>query len=128
MMENAGASKTRVWQDESRLATVVTWIAAATALTVAIAAPSSYFFLSREAELRDTAMAARLAKVEGERAKAAHAAAIGSITFASIVRSVEAGSILAGSVNAGSVSRVKSRYRRVPHRVPPRDADAPPPA
>jgi hypothetical protein len=59
-MNKPGTVKTRVWQDESRLATVVTWIATTTALIVALAAPLGYFLLSREAELRDAAMAARL--------------------------------------------------------------------
>ena len=59
-MNKPGTVKTRVWQDESRLATVVTWIATTTALIVALAAPVGYFLLSREAELRDAAMAARL--------------------------------------------------------------------
>ena len=59
-MNKPGTVKTRVWQDESRLATVVTWIATTTALIVALAAPLGYFLLSREAEVRDAAMAARL--------------------------------------------------------------------
>ncbi|HMV63554.1 MAG TPA: EAL domain-containing protein [Rhodocyclaceae bacterium] len=59
-MNTAGPARTRVWQNEARLVPVITWIATVTALLVAIAAPTGYFLLAREAELRDAAMAARL--------------------------------------------------------------------
>lgn len=51
---------TRVWQDESRLATVITWIAVLTALIVAISVPTIYLFNSLQSMHRDTAMTARL--------------------------------------------------------------------
>lgn len=48
------------WQDEARLATLLTWLAAAIALFVATSGPIAYFWLSFEGESKECALAARL--------------------------------------------------------------------
>jgi diguanylate cyclase (GGDEF)-like protein/PAS domain S-box-containing protein len=48
------------WHDEARLARLVTWIAAAIALTVAAAGPAGYLWLSVRGERNESAIAARL--------------------------------------------------------------------
>lgn len=47
-------------KDEKRLARLVTWVAACIAIFVTLAAPLSYFVMSRNAELKESAVAARL--------------------------------------------------------------------
>ena len=48
------------WQSEARLAHQLTWLAAGFALLVALVVPAGYFWLSREAELKEAGVAARL--------------------------------------------------------------------
>ncbi len=48
------------WRDEAGLAAAVTWIAASIAIIVAAAGPLGYFWLSYQAEINESAIAARL--------------------------------------------------------------------
>ncbi len=48
------------WRDDARLATAMTWIAASIAMIVALAAPVGFFWLSYNAEAKESAVAARL--------------------------------------------------------------------
>ena len=48
------------WQSDARLAHQLTWLAAGFALLVALVVPAGYFWLSREAELKEAGVAARL--------------------------------------------------------------------
>ncbi|MBP8307547.1 MAG: EAL domain-containing protein [Burkholderiaceae bacterium] len=46
--------------DDSRLAVIITWLAATIALVVTLSGPAGYYVLSKEAELREAKVAARL--------------------------------------------------------------------
>jgi diguanylate cyclase (GGDEF)-like protein/PAS domain S-box-containing protein len=48
------------WQSDARLVHQLTWLAAGFALLVVLVAPAGYFWLSREAELKEAGVAARL--------------------------------------------------------------------
>jgi diguanylate cyclase (GGDEF)-like protein/PAS domain S-box-containing protein len=48
------------WRDETRLAKILTWIATTVAFIVSMAGPGGYFWLSYEAALTESAVAARL--------------------------------------------------------------------
>jgi PAS domain S-box-containing protein len=56
----ASARAKAAWQDESRLAMIVAWVAAAIACVVAFVVPVGYFALAKEGELREATVAARL--------------------------------------------------------------------
>jgi diguanylate cyclase len=59
-MSSAKLSRVDSSADEKRLAAIMTWIATAIALFVTFAAPVSYYALSRNTELKESAIAARL--------------------------------------------------------------------
>ena len=48
------------WASEGRLAQILTWLAASIAVLIAVATPLGFFWLSYEAESRESAIAARL--------------------------------------------------------------------